>query len=272
MQTNEILTADVLDIIFDGKNKNYGAYELRKTYNNRLGKSVFFTVSLMLLAILGIVFQGRAGKNEKPDFEIMDMEIAKIKTEVPPVLPVPPPKVQKPLEMNQVKFVPPVIVNDEQVNDDDKILDIQDDQAISSKTIESDNKTQVVQAPVVDEASNIVEKPKADDENMIFLKVEKEAEFPGGYLAWGRYLKKNLNPNAPVDNGAPGGTYQVIVKFVVSKDGSISDVTSETKFGYGMEEEAIKIIKRGPNWTPALQNGQHVNAYRRQPITFIVEE
>jgi protein TonB len=165
-----------------------------------------------------------------------------------------------------------VIVSDDQVNDDDKILDIQDDQAISSKTIESDNKTQVVQAPVVDEASNIVEKPKADDENMIFLKVEKEAEFPGGYQGWSRYLKQNLNPNTPVDNGAPNGTYQVIVKFVVSKEGSISDVTSETKFGYGMEDEAIKIIKRGPKWTPALQNGRNVNAYRWQPITFIVEE
>jgi protein TonB len=272
MQTNEILTADVLDIIFDGKNKNYGAYELRKTYNNRLGKSVFFTVFLMLLAILGIVFQGRAGKSDKPDFEIMDTEIANIKAEVAPVLPVPPPKMQKPPEINQVKFVPPVIVSDDQVNENDKILDIQADQAISNKTIETDNKAQVVQAPVAEEGSNIIEKPKVDDGNIIFLKVEKEAEFPGGYQGWSRYLKQNLNPNTPVDNGSPNGTYQVIVKFVVSKDGSISDVTSETKFGYGMEDEAIKIIKRGPKWTPALQNGQNVNAYRRQPITFIVEE
>jgi protein TonB len=68
------------------------------------------------------------------------------------------------------------------------------------------------------------------------------------------------------------GTYQVIVKFIVSKDGSISDVQAETKHGFGMEDEAVKIIKRGPKWTPALQNGRNVNAYRRQPITFVVEE
>ena len=75
-----------------------------------------------------------------------------------------------------------------------------------------------------------------------------------------------------MDNGAPPGTYQVIVKFIVSKDGSISEVNAESKHGFGMEEEAVKIIKRGPKWTPALQNGRNVNAYRRQPITFIVEE
>ena len=271
MQTNEILNADVLDIIFDGKNKSYGAYDLRKTYNQRLGKSVFFTVLLMMLAIMGIVFQGMAGKNNKPDFEVMDTRIASIKKrEVQPPVPIPPPKTAKPPERNQVKFVPPVIVDDADVNE--KIVDIQQDQAISNKTIESDNKTQIVQAPVVEEGSNIIELPKVDNDNTVFVKVENEAEFPGGYQAWVRYLKQNLNPNAPTDNGAPNGTYQVIIKFIVSKDGSISDVHGETKFGYGMEEEAIKIIKRGPKWTPALQNGQNVNAYRRQPITFIVEE
>ena len=57
---------------------------------------------------------------------------------------------------------------------------------------------------------------------------------------------------------------------MVAKDGSISDVTAETKLGFGMEEEAIKIIKRGPKWTPAQQNGNVVKAYRRQPITFQV--
>ena len=103
-------------------------------------------------------------------------------------------------------------------------------------------------------------------------KLRNEAAFPGGQQAWVRYLQKNLNANAPVDNGASPGTYQVIVKFIVSKDGSISDVQAETKHGYGMEDEAVKIIKRGPKWTPALQNGRNVNAYRRQPITFVVEE
>ena len=58
----------------------------------------------------------------------------------------------------------------------------------------------------------------------------------------------------------------------MSKDGTISDVQAESKHGFGMEAEAVKIIKRGPKWSPALQNGRNVNAYRRQPITFVVEE
>ena len=58
---------------------------------------------------------------------------------------------------------------------------------------------------------------------------------------------KKLNPSAPVDNGAPEGTYTVYVQFVVSKDGNISDVRALTNHGYGMEEEAVRVIKKGPN-------------------------
>ena len=131
---------------------------------------------------------------------------------------------------------------------------------------------EVIQAPVEDKGTQVVEVKKEDDENKVFNKVEVEAEFPGGNGAWRNYLTKNLNASTPVDNGAAEGTYTVVVRFIVSKDGSISDVVPETKFGYGMEEEATKIIKKGPRWTPALQNGRNVNAYRRQPITFVVAE
>jgi protein TonB len=170
--------------------------------------------------------------------------------------------------VNQIKFTPPKIVKDEEVKPDEKIQEIKEDQVISTKTVESDNKA-VIAAPVEAPVQAAV---KSDDEDKVFTIVENEAAFPGGDAAWRRYLEKNLNANAPVDNGAPAGTYQVIVRFIVSKDGSISDVQPETKHGYGMEDEAVKIIKKGPKWTPALQNGRNVNAYRRQPITFVVEE
>ena len=144
---------------------------------------------------------------------------------------------------------------------------------ISNKTVESENKEQIVQAPVEDKGTQVTELPKTnDDENTIFTKVEVEAKFPGGEAAWRRYLQNNLNANAPAENEAPPGSYTVVVKFIVSKDGSISDVGAETKHGYGMEEEAVKIIKKGPKWTPAIQNGRNVNAYQRQPITFVVSE
>ncbi len=105
----------------------------------------------------------------------------------------------------------------------------------------------------------------------VFSKEETEASFPGAQKAWIVYLQKNLNANTPVNNGSPDGIFQVIIRFIVTKDGSITHVEPETNFGYGMEEEAIRIIKRGPKWLPAIQFGRNVNAYRRQPITFIVE-
>ena len=104
----------------------------------------------------------------------------------------------------------------------------------------------------------------------VYEKVEIEAAFPGGVDAWHLYLQQNLKANVPVKKGAPAGTYQVIVRFIVSTDGQITDVEAETDYGYGMEKEVIRIIKKGPKWLPAMQNGKSVNAYRRQPITFLV--
>ena len=273
MEINKILTADILDIIFDGKNKQYGAYELRKTYNSRLTKAIIITVSLVLLALFGTILSDFIAKNSKVEIEVLDTQMAEVKQNdtPPPPPPPPPPKPPPPPEINQVKFTPPKIVKDEEVKEDEKIEEIKEDQVISTKTVESDNKNQIV-APVEDKGTQIVEAPKENDEDKIFTKVENEAQFPGGQAAWVRYLQKNLNANTPVDNGAPSGTFQVIVKFIVSKDGTISDVQAESKHGFGMEAEAVKIIKRGPKWSPALQNGRNVNAYRRQPITFVVEE
>ncbi len=100
--------------------------------------------------------------------------------------------------------------------------------------------------------------------------VEIEASFPGGAKAWVAYLMANLKANTPVKKKAKAGTYNVIVRFIVDRDGTISDIAAETNHGHGMEEEVIRIIKKGPRWKPAEQNGKFVNAYRRQPITFVV--
>lgn len=113
---------------------------------------------------------------------------------------------------------------------------------------------------------------REQDEEMTFTKVENEAEFPGGNAAWARYVEKSVGSFDAGKNGAAPGKYQVILRFVVSKDGTVSKVVAETNYGYGMEEIAIKIIQNGPKWKPALQNGRNVNAYRRQPIVFIVGE
>lgn len=273
MEANKILQADILDIIFEGKNKSYGAYELRKSYSSRLTKALIITASLLLLIFLGSLLANVINSKDKADLQVVDTQMAEIKKDEPVAPPPPPPPTPPPPpEIKQVQFTPPKVVKDEEVKPDEKIEEIKEEAAISTKTVESENTNQVVQAPVEDKGTQVVEAPKADDENKIFNKVEVEAAFPGGDAAWRRYLQNNLDANTPVDNGASEGTYQVVIRFIVSRDGSISDVVAETAFGHGMEAEAVKIIKKGPKWTPALQNGRNVNAYRRQPITFVVAE
>ncbi len=105
-----------------------------------------------------------------------------------------------------------------------------------------------------------------------YTREEKEADFTGGTNAWHMYLQKNLNALIPVNNKAPKGAYQVIVRFIIAKNGSISGVAAETNHGYGMEKEVIRIIKKAPAWEPAIQYGRKVNAYRRQPVTFVIQE
>lgn len=117
-----------------------------------------------------------------------------------------------------------------------------------------------------------VNNPVTGDEDKVFNKVEVEAEFSSGNQGWREYLMKNLKANVPVKKKAPAGTYTVVIRFIVNKDGRIRSIEPETSFGYGMEEEVMRIIKKGPKWIPAMQNGRPVNAYRRQPVTFMVEE
>ena len=108
--------------------------------------------------------------------------------------------------------------------------------------------------------------------NQIFTTIEVQAEFPGGVQGWSKYLMRNLKADVPVINGAPVGRYTVYVNFIVDKDGSISNVKAESDPGYGTAEEAVRVIKKGPNWKPGMQNGKTVRSYRRQPIVFLLTE
>ena len=120
--------------------------------------------------------------------------------------------------------------------------------------------------------SNAQPVKKTTSKKSVFDKVEKEAAFSGGQQNWAMFLQKNLNPSIPVNNGAPAGSYTVIIQFIVDKKGEISDVTATTNHGYGMEAECIRVIKKTGKWVPAMQNGKAVNAYRRQPITFQIAD
>ena len=84
-------------------------------------------------------------------------------------------------------------------------------------------------------------------DDKVYVKVDAEAEFPGGDKAWANFLVRNLNTNVPADKGAKKGTYFVTLKFIVSKDGSISNVECIEDPGYGTCEECIRIIKKTPS-------------------------
>lgn len=272
MEANKILNADILDLVFEDRNKDYGAYDLRKTYNKRITRALLITASIAIL-ILGGSFLANTLKSKntgKVDIKDVVLQDLKQQEEKKPEPPPPPPPKQEPPKVEMTKFTPPKIVKDEEVKETpppveqlkDTKIDVVNQQGIKDEGL----------APtVVDQGKQVIEVKKEDDDNKIFEKVEIEAQFPGGEAGWRKYLERNLNPNAPVDNGAPEGSYTVWVQFIVDKEGNISDVKALTNHGYGMEDEAMRVIKKGPKWTPAQQNGRQVKAYRKQPITFVVQ-
>ena len=100
--------------------------------------------------------------------------------------------------------------------------------------------------------------------------VEKQAEFPGGQKGWVNYLENNLDRDLPVRSGAPVGKYAVVVSFWVDEEGNITNVKAENNPGYGTMEEAIRVLKNGPKWVPATQNGKNVLYRQRQTIVFMI--
>lgn len=102
-------------------------------------------------------------------------------------------------------------------------------------------------------------------------RVLSEATFPGGDGEWRQFMVQNLNPIVPVNKNAPDGTYTVFIKFIVEPDGSLTNIESENDPGYGTAGEAMRVLKLSPKWKPANQYGRYVRAYRRQPISFMVE-
>lgn len=272
MEANKILSADLLDLVFEGRNKDYGAYDLRKRYNKRITLALVITGSVALLALIGSIvaseFKGKS--NDKLEIKEVTIQDLKQEEEIKELPPPPPPKPPDPPKIEMKQFTPPKIVKDEEVQEPPPAQEELKEAKIDVVNQEGIKDEGIVAPAVIDDGKGVVEEKKAEDENKIFEKVEIEATFKGGEGAWRKYLERNLNGNTPVDNGAPEGTYTVYVQFVVSKDGSISDVKPLTNHGFGMEQEAVRVIKKGPNWTPAVQNGRSVNAYRKQPITFQV--
>lgn len=275
MEVNKILSADILDIIFEGKNKEYGAYQLRKTYNKRLITALIVTSSIILLAFGGYLLSNLLNKEEdSKEMVVQDVQLEEIKQEEkkeePP--PPPPPKPPDPPKVEMAKFTPPKIVKDEEVKEDEKPPEVEklEDTKIGTVNQEGVKDEGIVAPPVDDGGKGVVEAPRKveEDYDKTFTKVEIESEYPGGSAAWQRYLNKTLRyPQDAIDNEVQG---TVVIQFIVDREGSVSDVEAIS----GPEElrsEAVRVIKKSGKWTPAIQNGRQVKSYKKQPIVFRLE-
>lgn len=270
MESNKILQADFLDILFEDRNKEYGAYDLRKTYNRRLFKSIAVTGTVIVLVFVGGMVLGRGTKKVAALVYVDSVQLAKAPDDVPPPpTPPPPPKIETPPVAMKI-FTPPHIVPNEQVKPDEQPpeQDELDKVKIGTVNTPGGDDAGVVAPPASDGDRGVVEKPvKKDDEPAIWTKVEIESTYPEGAAGWLRFLNKNLHyPDDALNNGIEG---VVMVQFIVDEKGNVSNVqaVSGPESG-GLREEAVRVIKRSGLWTAAIQNGRQVKSYKRQPITF----
>src|SRR5450432_1992025 len=269
MEINKILSADILDIIFDGRNKDYGAYDLRKTYNKRITTSLLVMGGLVLALVAGYLINNYQGAGKKAAVVVQDVQLEDIKEEKKNEPPPPPPPPKEPPKVEMAKFTPPKIVKDEEVKAEEKPPEVEklEDTKIGNANqegIKDDNLT----APPPD-SKGVVEAPKDNtDYDKTFTKVEIESEYPGGIAAWLRYLNKNLVYPEEASSAEIQG--QVVVQFVVDKEGVVSDV--EALSGpKELQDAAVRVIRKSGAWKPAIQNGRKVKSIKRQPINFKLE-
>jgi periplasmic protein TonB len=275
MEVNKILSADILDIIFEGRNKDYGAYQLRKTYNKRL-LTALITMAAVCVLMFGGYFLANAfgGDDDQKKLDAADVQLEEVKQEEkreePP--PPPPPKPPDPPKVEMTKFTPPKIVKDEEVKEEEKPPEVEklEDTKIDVINQEGVKDEGIVAPPVDDAGKGVVEAPKKveEDWDKTFTKVEIESDYPGGAAAWQRYLNRNLRyPQDAIDNEIQG---TVVVQFIVDKEGVVSDVDAISG-PKELRDEAVRVIKKSGKWTPAVQNGRQVKSYKKQPIVFRLE-
>jgi periplasmic protein TonB len=283
MDPNKIKDADLIDIVFEGRNKEYGAYELRKKYNKRLTTALAITMALgaliFLTAFIANVTKTKKGKVEVAEVQLEQIQQEEQKNEPPPP---PPPKPPEPPKVEMAKFTPPKVVKDEEVKEEEKPPEVEKLEDTKIGTVNQEGqKDEGIVAPPVEDKGGVVEAPKVEDEDRVFQKVEIDAEFPGGNGAWTKYVSREIERNSDeiMEDGKSG---TVVVLFIVDKEGAVSEVRAlpcgeagvPNCVGPGskLAEVAVAAIKKGPKWKPAIQNGKSVKAYRRQPVTYRIEE
>ena len=263
-----------VDLVFEGKNQEYGAYVLRKETGKRNVKALMWVI-IGIAAIFAIAYANLAIQNAmKQNVSVeTDVELSKLaqkkEAKVERKEPIKVEMEQKVVEKvkSSVKFTAPEIKKDDEVKPEDE-LKSQDDLSKTNTAIgafdvkgndEAEGEVLKAKEVVVDE------KPK-EEETKVFDVVEQMPQFPGGPNALFEYLSKNIKyPVVAEENGIQG---RVIVTFVVERDGSITDVKVAKSVDPSLDKEAMRVVKSMPHWIPGMQNGSAVRVKYTVPVTF----
>lgn len=249
------------DIIFERRNKNYGAYVLRTGYSKNVTAAVGIALALVVFFFaLPYIISFLTPKEVVEKTELKQKVVSL--DQPPPITPnqPPPPKLDIPPPVKTIKYVAPKVTTKEVVEEEMPTIE-------EIKTVEV--ATETVEGPVTvqfeEPAPAIVE----DDANKIYEAVEQAPSFEGGLAAMGKFLQKNMKyPSQARRMGTEG---KVFVQFVVNKEGKISDVSVVKGIGSGCDEEAARVVGIMPNWRPGKQNGKAVNVRYIVPINFTLE-
>ena len=268
-----------VEMVFAGKNKEYGAYQLRKGTSGRNIKSLLILVIAAALVggfLAWKVIEQKQAEEQQAYMEAM--ELAKLQQQAKkeekkkePVKPKIEPKKEIPVARETQKFTAPVIKKDELVKEenqvkqmdklDDKVaVGSEDKEGVKDRTVEAVRSEIAVAAPPPPPA------PKPEVATKVFDVVEEMPSFPGGNAALMSYLNSNTKyPVVAQENGVQG---RVIISFVVERDGSISDVKVARSVDPSLDREAQRVVKSMPRWTPGKQNGQTVRVKYTVPVVF----
>ena len=271
-----------VDMVFAGKNKEYGAYQLRKGTSSRNITSIL--ILLAAAAIVGglLVWKVQADKAEAERIAMMEqMELSKLQEQAKEDKKeekIEKPKIEQVKEIPEVretqKFTAPEIKKDELVKEENQVKamdELDKNVAVGAKDQEG-TKDRTVEAAreAVVEKVEVKEEPKVEVQQKIFDVVEQQPSFPGGNGALMQWLGQNIHyPAVAEENGIQG---RVVVSFVVEPDGSISNVQVVRGVDPSLDKEAVRVCKQMPKWNPGKQNGQAVRVKYNLPVQFKLQQ
>lgn len=273
MSKINLVSNDWCELVFEGKNKSYGAYRLRKSTGKRNAIALIVILIAVVALFLGIriVKMVEAAQKDKYDqaVELSALAEQKKKPEVKKEqVKVEPKKVVEQVK-NSIKFTPPVIKKDSEVKPEEELKQQEDlvktNTAIGAINVTGGDDNGTVMK--LDEKIKEPEAPKAETvENKVFDVVEQQPSFPGGPGELMKWLRDNIKyPVVAAENGVEG---RVVVKFVVERDGSVSGVHVVKSVDPSLDKEAVRVVKMMPRWIPGKQNGSSVRVNFNVPVTF----